>query len=230
MRNRFGRDGQSAKLATRVVIADGNELTRQGLRSMIASEGWIEVVGLAASGREVVAHCENLHPDLLLIDLRLPDLDGLIAIRRIKAIDPRIVVIVVTAYENAQFLVGAMHAGASAYLLKDCSRGELIDAMCSVLRHEPLLSPKMYPQLFDYIADGGPEQDRFTTHLTARENDVLNLLAEGKSNREIAQQMVITEGTVKSHIGHIFEKLEVTNRTQAVVQAISWGLVMPAAV
>jgi len=214
------------KTATRVIIADDHELARSGLQTMIGSERSIEIVGLASNGREAVSLTRELRPDLVLMDLRMPDLDGLSATRQIKEIDPRIVVIVVTMYENPQYFFEAIQAGAASYLLKDASQTDILRAIRQAMHNETTLSPKLLPHLMRRIAIDGKGLGGGVGRLTEREREVLGLLAQGLSNREIAEKIVVTEGTVKVHVSNIFSKLDVSDRTQAVVRAISLGLIL----
>ena len=220
-------DPRTERAVTRVVIADDHELARAGLKTMIDGERWIEVVGVATNGREAVELCRKLRPDLIMMDVRMPELDGLAATRLVKEVSPKTSVIVITMHENPNYLFEAIKAGAGGYLLKDASQMEVLSAIRQVLRGEALLSPKLMPHLIRRLAEGSRGHGDPSIQLTPREREVLRLVAHGKSNREIAEQLIVTEGTVKVHVGNIFSKLEVSDRTQAVVRAIDLGIIVP---
>ena len=226
MPNESGRD-RSSRVA-RLVVADDHELTRAGIRAMLADERWLEIVAEARNGQEAVEICDCEKPDLVLIDVRMPELDGLAATRAIKEVSPRTAVVVVTMYENPNYVYEALRAGAAGFILKDASQRELVNAVRQALRGELLLSPKLMPQLMSRLAeDGGGRSKHPSGKLTAREMEVLHLIVQGKSNPEIAAVLVVTSGTVKVHVANILAKLEVSDRTQAAVRAIESGMVVP---
>jgi DNA-binding NarL/FixJ family response regulator len=208
----------------RIVIADDHELARMGLRTMLAPEPDLEVVGEAATGREAVDMSRELKPDLVLMDIRMPDLDGLVATRAIKENDPRTSVLIVTLSEDPDYLLEALRVGAAGYVLKDASRREVVDAVRQVLRGESPLDPKLSAQLIRRLASR--TRDSSAAHgdeLTHREVEVLRLVAEGKTNAEIAASLFISVGTVKVHVERIIDKLGVSDRTQAAVRAVELG-------
>jgi DNA-binding NarL/FixJ family response regulator len=208
----------------RIIIADDHELARMGLRTMLAPEPDLEVVGEAATGREAVDMSRELKPDLVLMDIRMPDLDGLVATRSIKESDPRISVLIVTLSEDPDYLLEALRVGAAGYVLKDASRREVVDAVHQVLRGESPLDPKLSAQLIRRLASR--TRDSSAAHgdeLTHREVEVLRLVAEGKTNAEIAASLFISVGTVKVHVERIIDKLAVSDRTQAAVRAVELG-------
>ena len=226
MPSESGRD-RSSKLA-RVVVADDHELARAGIRAMLADERWLEIVAEARNGREAVEICGREKPDLVLIDVRMPELDGLAATRAIKEVSPRTSVVVVTMYENPNYVYEALRAGAAGFILKDASQRELVNAVRQALRGELLLSPKLMPQLMSRLAEDGAGRSKHPGgKLTAREMEVLHQIVQGKSNPEIAEVLVVTSGTVKVHVANVLAKLEVSDRTQAAVRAIESGLVVP---
>ena len=210
----------------RLIIADDHELARTGLRSMLAGEGGLELVGEAANGREALELCDRVHPDLALLDMNMPEMDGLAATRAIKQAHPEIGVLIVTIQANPEYLFEAIKAGAAGYVLKDVSRFDLRSAIRRVLRGESCLPDEMSAQLLQRLAHqaAAPAAPLFD-RLTPREQEVLRLLAEGKTNREIAAELVLSPGTVKIHVERIIAKLGVSDRTQAAVRAITLGLI-----
>ena len=210
----------------RVVIADDHELARLGLRTMLAPEPDIQVVGEAATGRETVELSRQLQPDLVLMDIRMPDLDGLVATRAVKEELPRTSVLIVTLSENPEYLLEALRAGAAGFVLKDASRREVVTAIRQVLRGESPLDPKLAAHLIRRLANEPSTSERPVQHgdeLTPRELEVLRLVAEGKTNTEIGQSLFISVGTVKVHVERIIDKLGVSDRTQAAVRAVELG-------
>lgn len=211
---------------SRLIIADDHELARAGLRSLLSGERGLELVGEATNGHEAVELCETLHPDLALIDVRMPEMDGLEATRKIKQVSPATSVIIVTMHESSDYLIAAMRGGAAGYLLKDTSRRELLSAVRSVLRGDSFLNTELTQRLLQHMAHETTNQaETMSERLTARELEVLNLLTQGKTNREIARLLVVSAGTIKVHVQHIIAKLGVSDRTQAAVRAIELGLV-----
>jgi DNA-binding NarL/FixJ family response regulator len=210
----------------RVIIADDHELARLGLRTMLMPEPDLDVVGEATTGREAVAMSRELQPDLVLMDIRMPDLDGLIATRTIKEELPRTSILVVTLSEDPDYLLEALRVGAAGFVLKDASRREVVAAVRQVLSGESPLDPKLAAQLIRRMA-GQPREasPQHTDELTQRELDVLRLVAEGKTNAEIAQALFISVGTVKVHVERIIDKLGVSDRTQAAVRAFEFGYI-----
>jgi DNA-binding NarL/FixJ family response regulator len=211
----------------RVIIADDHELARLGLRTMLVPEPDLDVVGEAATGRETVALADELEPDIVLMDIRMPDLDGLVATRKIKEQHPRTSVLVVTLSEDPDYLLEALRVGAAGYVLKDASRREVVDAVRQVLRGESPLDPKLSAQLIRRLAAqhkpsaGGHGSDE----LTNRELEVVRLVADGLTNAEIAAALFISTGTVKVHVERIIDKLGVSDRTQAAVRAVELGYI-----
>jgi DNA-binding NarL/FixJ family response regulator len=215
----------------RLLIADDHELARLGLRTMLAPEPDIEVVGEAATGRETLALVRQLQPDLVLMDIRMPDLDGLVATRAIKEEFPRMSVLIVTLSEDPDYLVEALRAGAAGYVLKDASRREVVMAVRHVLEGESPIDPKLAAQLIRRVssmqAPPAEPPSRRGDELTHRELEVLRLVAEGKTNAVIAQSLFVSLGTVKVHVERIINKLGVSDRTQAAVRAAELGLLVP---
>jgi DNA-binding NarL/FixJ family response regulator len=194
---------------------------------MLVPEPDLEVVGEATTGREAVAMSEQLEPDLVLMDIRMPDLDGLVATRAIKQVHPRTSILIVTLSEDPDYLLEALRVGAAGYVLKDASRREVVTAVRQVLSGESPLDPKLSAQLIRRLALQ-PARESPASHgdeLTHRELDVLRLVAEGKTNAEIASSLFISLGTVKVHVERIIDKLGVSDRTQAAVRAVEMGYI-----
>ena len=218
-----------------LVIVDDHELTRQSLRNMLSDEPNIEVVGEAANGREALLLCSRLKPDLVLMDVRMPEMDGLLATREIKQKHPQISVMMLTMHENPDYLLEAIKAGAAGYVLKDASQEEIIEAVHQVHEGESPLDMKLAARLLKRLAaDIGSGKDtlgaevrkaRLASTVTPRQLEVLELMLRGKANRQIARELSISPGTVKAHVEHIIAKLEVSDRTQAVVRALQLQLV-----
>lgn len=211
----------------RVLIADDQALVRAGLRMIIQAEPGIEVVGEAGDGIEAVARSREVAPDLVLMDIRMPELDGVEATRRIvrDAASPR--VLVLTTFDLDEYVFGALRAGASGFLLKDAPEDQLISAIRVIATGGSLFAPSVTRRLIEDFArrDGQRPPPPQLDTLTAREADVLRLVARGRSNTEIAGDLVVSEHTVKSHVASIFRKLGLRDRTQAVVVAYESGLV-----
>ena len=216
--------GPRATLA-RTIIADDHELSRAGLRNMLQDERTLTIVGEATNGREAVALCQELSPDLALLDVRMPEMDGLAAARAIRQSCPQTRVLIVTTHENPDYLMAALKAGAAGYVLKDVTRQDLLITIRRVLRGESVLSGEIAARALQRLAaqrassDGAPPE-----RLTPREHEVLGQIVEGRTNRQIAQKLSLSVGTVKIHVEHIIAKLGVADRTQAAVRAIEAGL------
>ncbi len=210
--------------AKRVLIVDDHDLARAGLASLLSTDPRLHIVGEAATGREALAICRQLRPDLVLMDVRIPDLDGLAATRAIKQECPSTSVIIVTMHENADYLVEALRAGAAGYVLKGATKQELLSTVSRVVSGEPVINSGLTVQLLrrllrtDTVATAAAQ-------LTAREYDVLRLVVHGQTNGEIAHGLRISRSTVKAHVEHILDKLGVSDRTQAAVRAVELGLV-----
>lgn len=222
-----------------LLIADDHELIRDGYQRMLSREPDLEVIGEASNGREAVEMCRELGPDLVLMDVRMPGMDGLEATRTIKEELPNVSVLVVTTYENPDYLFKAIEAGAAGYVLKDAPKHRLIDAIRRTLNGESPLNQELAMQLISRFSRQArepeenppvPPQRRETSatqlqELTPRELEVLQLVAQGKNNPQIAQELVISRATAKTHVERIIRKLEVSDRTQAAIRAIELGLV-----
>jgi NarL family two-component system response regulator LiaR len=210
----------------RIVLADDHPVVRQGLRAFLETQPEVEILGEAADGEEAVREVERLLPDVVLMDIVMPKIDGIEAIRRIRAISPSTQAIVLTSFADDEKIVAAVRAGAAGYLLKDARPQELINAIRAVARGEALLAPSVAARLMRELSR--PSEDAAATILTARELEVLRLIASGRSNKEIAADLVLSEKTVKTHVSNILAKLHLADRTQAALYAVRQRLVDPA--
>jgi NarL family two-component system response regulator YdfI len=205
----------------RVLIVDDHLVVREGLHTILEVAEDIELVGEAADGAEAVRQVGELSPDVVLMDLRMPNVDGIEAIRQIKPRYPGVEIIILTTYDDDEYIVQGLQAGARGYLLKDAGRQVLFDAIRAAARGESLLPSAVVDKMVAHLARPRPATPE--TPLTEREQEVLVLLAEGAANKEIAWQLHITERTVKAHVTSIFNKLGVTSRTEAVAVALRSG-------
>lgn len=217
--------------ALRVLVADDQALVRSGLRLILESESGLSVVGEAADGREAVEAAKRLRPDVVLMDVRMPDTDGIEATRRINAssLEPKPRILILTTFDLDEYVYAALRAGASGFLLKDAPPDDLVHAVRVLARGEALLAPTVTRRLIEEFASR-PEPDESPEgidELTERELEVLRNLAAGRSNAEIAASLFVSEATVKTHISHILTKLDLRDRVQAVVVAYESGLVRP---
>jgi DNA-binding NarL/FixJ family response regulator len=217
----------------RVLLVDDDDLMRAGLRAVLSSDRSVEVVGEAIDGRDAVGRVPRLKPDVVLMDVRMPRLDGIAATREIVQAAPGVRVLVVTTFEDDDYIFGALSAGASGFLLKRTRPEELIAAIHTVAAGEALLAPSVTRRVVDRMAQrdlvGTTREEERLDELTPRERDVLELLARGLSNREIADTLVVEESTVKTHVKRILMKLDVRDRVHAVILAYETGLVRPGA-
>ena len=208
----------------RILIADDHPVVREGLITMISRESDFQVVGEAKDGLEAVSRAKELKPDIVLIDLRMPEMDGVEAIRQIISDYPDIKFIILTTYSDDDYIFRGIEAGARAYLLKDAPREELFKAVRAVYRGESLIQPVVASKVLDRFAELSRQAQAPET-LSERELEVIALIAKGAANKEIAAQLNITNSTVKTHITSIFQKLNTTDRTEAVTQAIKRGII-----
>jgi DNA-binding NarL/FixJ family response regulator len=216
-------------MSVRVLVADDQEMVRAGFRRLLESEAGIEVVGEAADGIEACESARRVKPDIVLMDIRMPRLDGIAATRRVIASAPATRVLILTTYDLDRYVYAALRAGASGFLLKDAPAADLVDGVRIVARGDALLAPSITRRLIREFArrpdpEAGPAE---LAELTTRESEVLALVARGLSNAEIASDLVVAEATVKSHVGGILTKLGLRDRVQAVVLAYEAGLVRP---
>jgi DNA-binding NarL/FixJ family response regulator len=215
---------------TRVLIADDDHLMRAGLAELLTADPCIDIVGQASTGREAVERAGYLRPDVVLMDVRMPDLDGIAATRELSRTVPGTRVLMLTTFEQDDYIFGALRAGASGFLLKRTRPEELIAAVHTIASGEALLSPSITRRVIDRMAQQ-PTPDLADQQklgaLTPRERDVLDLLARGLSNREIAATLVVEDSTVRTHVKRILMKLDLRDRVQAVIYAYETGLNQP---
>jgi DNA-binding NarL/FixJ family response regulator len=214
----------------RVLIADDQRVVREGLALVLGLLPDVEVVGTACDGDEAVAMAADLLPDIVLMDLRMPRRDGVEATRLLRERVPETKVVVLTTYADDRSVITALRAGARGYLTKDAGGAEICQALRQVLDNRAVIDPAVQHHVIDAIATGSPAQHWQPPHpagLTPREAEVLSLIATGMSNSQIAAQLVVSEGTVKSHINHLLAKIDARDRAQAVTFAYLHGLTPP---
>jgi DNA-binding NarL/FixJ family response regulator len=219
-------------VSIRVLVADDQALVRAGFRQLLEREADLEVVGEAADGAEAVELAQRVRPDVAVMDIRMPNLDGLEATRRLTAGSPAPRVLVLTTFDLDEYVFGALRAGASGFLLKDAAPEELVSAVRLVAGGEALLAPSVTRRVIEEFARSAPPATAPVAELddlTTRERGVLLLVARGLSNAEIARELFLTQGTVKTHVAHILRKLDARDRVQAVIVAYECGLVGPGA-
>jgi DNA-binding NarL/FixJ family response regulator len=217
---------------TRVLLIDDHEMARRGLRAMLSSADWIEVVGEGDACESGLKLAEELQPDMVLLDIRMPGLDGLACLERLKAKLPRIAVIIVTLYDDRRYVLEAIRRGAAGYLLKDASTAEVIQTLHNVANGQLAVEPQLLREALaardEPTPAGESARQRAEQYaLTPREHDVLLLVAEGLTNKEIGGRLTITEDTVKKHVQNIIWKLRAADRTQAAIMALKLGLLEP---
>ena len=213
----------------RVLIADDQEVIRTGLTIILNHQPDLEVVGQAANGEQAVALAQSLEPDVILIDIKMPRLNGIQATRQICAAHPKTQIIILTTYDTDDWVFDGIRAGAIGYLLKDTAGDQLAEAVRGALRGESQIDPAVARKVLREFQRIGPKRqvadEPLLEQLTEREEDVLKLMADGLSNRDIAERLSLSEGTVKNHVSVILDKLHANDRTQAVITALKRGLV-----
>lgn len=215
-------------MAIRVVVVDDEAVIGYAMAQVLGMEPDIEVVGVGTNGREAVQLVHETMPDVLLVDLKMPIMDGLEAIRRIKQEQPKVEVCILTVMEDDAHLFEALRLGAHGYLLKDATPAEVVQAIRRVAQGEAAIPPRLATRLlaeFQRLSQQRKELQRLFSELTHREIEILKLIAEGKTNKEIADQLFLSEKTIKNHVSNILFKLEVNSRTEAAILAVQSGLV-----
>jgi DNA-binding NarL/FixJ family response regulator len=209
----------------RILIADDHPLVRSGLRALLMATEDLEVVGEAATGEEAVTLAATLHPDVIVMDLRMPGINGIEATRRIVQANTHIRILVVTLFEDDDSVFAALRAGARGYILKDANEVEVVRAIRAVSSGDAIFSTTIAQRLIDFFAGPRPSVPSLPfPDLTDREREILTLIAQGRSNTEIAQTLVISMKTVRNYISSIFSKLQVADRSQAIIRAREAGL------
>ncbi|MBA7674552.1 Transcriptional regulatory protein DegU [subsurface metagenome] len=208
----------------KILIADDHAVVREGTRQILEQEPDLEVVAEAIDGEEAVKFAGSFEPDLAIIDIAMPKVDGIEATKQIKALYPNITVLILTAYDDDQFVFGLLEAGAAGYLLKSVRGKELVDAVRQVHAGESVLHPAIARKVLNrFVAAQDKSDVRKEKVLSERETEVLQLATQGLSNQEIADRLFLSLRTVQAHVGHIFNKLQVSSRTEAVVRALKEG-------
>ena len=219
-------------MTVRIAIADDEALVRGGFRAILDSEPGFEVVAEAADGRQALTAVERFTPDVVVMDIRMPELDGLAATRQLRVTHPGVRVLIVTTFDLDEYVYDALQAGAAGFLLKDARPNELISAVHAVASGDALIAPAVTRRLIEAFVAARPVQvpdDARVANLTGREREILLLLARGLSNREIAAEVRLSEATVKTHVASVLAKLGVRDRVRAVIVAYESGLVVPGA-
>ena len=213
----------------RVLIADDHQVVREGLSAILNAKEDIEVIGEARDGVEAVEKAKEFKPDVVLMDISMPRMNGVEATRRIKLDQPQIGIVVLTMYEEEEYIFDLVKAGATGYMLKNSDSSQIIKAIRSTYQGESMLQPSVATKIlseFSHLSQRpAPKPSRIDQQLTDREVQVIKLIADGETNKEIANTLTISEKTVKNHVRNIFQKLEVDDRTQAAIFAIKKGLI-----
>ncbi|WP_257833609.1 response regulator [Salipaludibacillus agaradhaerens] len=207
----------------KILIADDHHVVRRGLLFFLQTQAGLEIVGEAKNGMEAVTLVEKLQPDIVLMDLDMPNMDGTEATKKIKEQFPDVKVLILTSFSDQSHAIPAIKAGASGYQLKDVDPDELVSSIRRVYRGESPLHPKVTSHVMSHLSHGNKEEKRLSG-LTKREKEVLAEIAKGKSNKEIAASLIITEKTVKTHVSNLLAKLELQDRTQAALYAVKHHL------
>jgi DNA-binding NarL/FixJ family response regulator len=217
---------QVATKPARVLIADDQTLFRTGLARLLDEDARVEVVGQAVDGADAVKVAADLKPDVILMDLKMPGVDGAEATRRIVAEHPEIKVLILSTFDADSYVLQALRAGASGYVLKDSQPAAIVSSVLAVISGERVMANSVANRVLDMLS-GATSQKEFYDGLTAREVEILKLLATGQANKQIARKLHISEKTVRNHVSHMYEKLHIYDRSQAVLYAVRKGLVEP---
>jgi len=207
-------DEQKTANAVRILIVDDHEIVRRGLTTLMSRRKEFDVVGEAGTAADAVLRAKELSPDVVVMDIRLPDGTGIEACRDIRAFDPNIKVLMLTSYSDDEAIMGSIMAGASGYLLKEIRSQEILDAVSRVSQGQSLLDPAVTAKVLERVRRGNPEDEQWN-QLTEHEKQILELITEGKTNKEIAQDVNLSDKTVKNYVSNILSKLEVSRRSQA---------------
>jgi len=207
---------------TKILIADDHLIIRQGLRLILETEDGFDLVGEASDGAEALKLCAELHPDVVLMDLRMPNMDGITAIEKLRQTQPEIAVVILTTFNEDELMLRGIRSGAKGFLLKDTDRQTLFDTLRAAARGETLLKPEIMARLLNVAAAPAPAASSF--NLTEREKEVLAAVARGERSKEIAVKLNITERTVKAHLASIYQKMGVDSRAGAIALAAQKGL------
>jgi DNA-binding NarL/FixJ family response regulator len=217
---------QTVTRPARVLIADDQTLFRTGLARLLDEDPRVEVVGQAVDGADALKRAASLNPDVILMDLKMPNLDGAEATRRIVAEHPEIRVLILSTFDADSYVLQALRAGASGYVLKDSQPDAIVSSILAVISGERVMANAVANRVLDLLS-GTASPKQFYDGLTAREVEILKLLATGQANKQIARQLHISEKTVRNHVSHMYEKLHIYDRSQAVLYAVRKGLVEP---
>jgi DNA-binding NarL/FixJ family response regulator len=207
-------------MAIKVLIADDHHVVRRGLVFFLKTQKEIEIIGEAANGEEAVKLVEKLQPDVVLMDLVMPVMDGIEATKKIKELFPDTKILILTSFADQDHVIPAIRAGASGYQLKDIEPDQLVEAIKAIHKGESQLHPKVTSHVMTHLYQGERKEENLLDELTKREKEVLAEIAKGKSNKEIAASLMITEKTVKTHVSNILAKLNLADRTQAALYAV----------
>ena len=214
-------------MKTRVLIADDHAMLREGMRNLLSQEKDFELVGEAANGEEAVQLAKELKPDIVIMDIVMPRLNGVEATRQIKQVSPSTALLILTAYSDIRYIIGLLEAGACGYLLKNSPGKEVVKAIRAVRAGESVLDPEVTRKLVQRLASlsKNPDEHRLTDQLTAREMEILKWAARGLSNKEMSEKLFISLRTVKAHMTNIFNKLGCSSRTDAIIKGLKQGYI-----
>jgi DNA-binding NarL/FixJ family response regulator len=215
----------TAQVATaRIMVVDDQNLFRSGLVRLLEADPRVQVVGQAVDGLDVIKKVTSLKPDVILMDLKMPNLDGIEATRRVVAEHPEVKVLILTTFETDSYVLQALRAGASGYVLKDAQIDSIVSSILAVISGERVMASAVANRVIDMLS-GNSTQKEFYDGLTAREVEILKLIAMGQANKQIARRLDISEKTVRNHVSNMYEKLHIYDRSQAVLYAVRKGLV-----